>query len=275
MHIGLDDFAFLPKVRDPVKRASEPPSERCLRAAVDEARAWGAQLLVVKGDLTQDGTIEQATLAARLIGDLPSLVLVGNHERRREADDLTAVFGEALVDDVRVLDVPGARIVVFDSTHRRGHRGTYDHHADVVLDAVADAGTPTIVLTHHQPAPLPFTPYWPPGVPSHQAAHFFDRLAGADPRVLVSTGHTHRHRRHDHGPVVITEVGSTQPHPGTWAGYVVHEGGVRQVVRRVAAPDAIAWTEATRRGVLGIWARWSVGTLDARCFSHTWPARPR
>ena len=41
--------------------------------------------------------------------------------------------------------------------------------------------------------------------------------------------------------------------PGTWAGYAVHEGGIRQVVRRVAAPDAIAWTDRTRHGLGGMW----------------------
>jgi hypothetical protein len=70
--------------------------------------------------------------------------------------------------------------------------------------------------------------------------------------------------------MVITEVGSPQHYPGTWAGYVVHEGGIRQVVRRVAAPDAIAWTEQTRRSVLGVWARWSPGRIQDRCFSIAW-----
>ena len=60
---------------------------------------------------------------------------------------------------------------------------------------------------------------------------------------------------------------------GTWAGYVVHEGGIRQVVRRVAAPAAIRWTEETKRALLGVWGRWSPGRLDDRCLSHTWPAR--
>jgi hypothetical protein len=43
----------------------------------------------------------------------------------------------------------------------------------------------------------------------------------------------------------VTEVGSPKDYPGTWAGYVVHEGGIRQVVRRVAAPEVIRWTEST------------------------------
>lgn len=271
VHIGLDTFGFLPKVRDPVKGASEPPSERCLRAAVTEARAWGAQLLVVKGDLTQKGTIAEATRAARIIGDMPVLVIVGNHEVKYSHEDVGVAFPGTLVPDVRVHDVPGARLVLFDSTVPGSHTGTYAMHADEVVDAIGTARGPAILLTHHHPQPLPIAHHWPPGVPSPAARRFFDAVVNANRRVFMSTGHTHRHRRHDHGPLVITEVGSPQHYPGTWAGYVVHEGGIRQVVRRVAAPDAIAWTEETRRSVLRVWARWSPGKLPERCFSHPWP----
>ena len=272
VHVGLEHFAFLPTVHDPLRGTPgiEPPSIRCLRAAVDEARAWGAQLLVVKGDLTQHGHVDEARRAMEAIGDVPVLVLRGNHEHQRSADDLLPVFGDAAVQGVRTHDVPGARIVVFDSTVPGHHRGSYDLHADDVVDAIAGAG-PSILLTHHHPQPLRIAHHWPPGIRSDEAARFFDRVVAANPRVFMSTGHTHRHRRHEHGRLVITEVGSTQHFPGTWAGYAVHEGGVRQVVRRVAAPAAIAWTEATRRGVAGVWARWSVGRLEDRSFSITWP----
>jgi hypothetical protein len=139
-----------------------------------------------------------------------------------------------------------------------------------VPDAVGDADGPAMILTHHPPMPLAVPWFWPPGVPSPEANRFLDRVAHANPRVWLTAGHTHRHRRHQRGTIVITEVGSTHDYPGTWAGYVVHEGGVRQVVRRVAAPDAIVWTEATRRTVGGAWGRWSPGRISDRSFSHTW-----
>ena len=270
VHIGLDEFGFLPKVKDPVRDAAEPPSERCLRAAVDEARAWGAQLLVVKGDLTEEGTIAEARRAQAIFGSMRVEVLVGNHEVKDTEEDIGEVFGDALVRDVRVHDIPGARLVIFDSTIARSHMGSYDLHADAVVAAVGAASGPAVLLTHHHPQPLPIPHHWPPGVPSHRASRFLDRVVRANPRTFMSTGHTHRHRRRRHGPLVITEVGSTQHFPGTWAGYVVHEGGIVQVVRRVAAPDALAWTEATRRSVMGVWARWSPGRLEERCFSHRW-----
>lgn len=275
IHIGLEHFGFLPKVHDPLD-LPDPPSVRCLRAAVTEAAAWGASLLVAKGDITQQGTIEQGEIAVSLLtaSDMRVEAFAGNHEVRSSVESLAPVFIAGGVpytqDGVRVVDVPGIRIVMFDSTIPSRHVGTYARFADDVVDAVAEADGPALVLTHHHPQPLPLLHHWPPGVPSPEANRFFDRVVRANRNVLMSTGHTHRHRRHDHGPMVITEVGSPQHFPGTWAGYVVHEGGIRQVVRRVAAPDAIAWTEETRRSVGRIWARWSPGRIQDRCFSINW-----
>lgn len=274
-HIGMNGFGFWPLIRDPLA-LDEPPPERCLRAAIAEARAWGAQLVVAKGDMTQHGTVEEGERVVALLRDcgMPVDAYVGNHEVQEGAEALGPLFasaGIALVqDDVRVRDVPGLRLVVFDSTVPTRHVGTYDAHADEVVAAAGEAGTPVMVLTHHPPMMLPFPWFWPPGVPSPEANRFLDRLGRANPSTFLTSGHTHRHRRRHRGPVVITEVGSTHDFPGTWAGYVVHEGGIRQVVRRIAAPDAIAWTEATRRTVFGAWGRWSPGRIGDRCFSHAW-----
>jgi hypothetical protein len=113
---------------------------------------------------------------------------------------------------------------------------------------------------------------YPPGVPAGQARPFLDAVAAANPATVIAVGHSHRHRRHRHGLLVVTEIGATMHYPGTWAGYAVHEGGIRQVVRRVAAPAAIAWTERTKRALGGVWGLWAPGRREARCFSHTWPA---
>ena len=60
-------------------------------------------------------------------------------------------------------------------------------------------------------------------------------------------------------------------YPGTWAGYLVYEGGIVQTVRRIMDPAALAWTERTRRNAMGAWGRWSPGRLTDRSFSHPWP----
>ena len=59
-------------------------------------------------------------------------------------------------------------------------------------------------------------------------------------------------------------------YPGVWAGYVVHDGGIVQTVRRVAEPSAMAWTEHSARAMGGIYRYWTPGRLDDRCFSLNW-----
>lgn len=72
------------------------------------------------------------------------------------------------------------------------------------------------------------------------------------------------------GGVTVAEVGSTKDYPGQWAGYSVYEGGIRQVVRRVERPDAIAWTEMTARAIGGVWKWWSPGRMEDRCWTIRW-----
>jgi hypothetical protein len=125
-------------------------------------------------------------------------------------------------------------------------------------------------MLHHQLTTAPVTTYPPPGVPAAEARRFLDEVAAAQPRTIVTSGHTHRHRARRHGPLVVTEVGSPKDYPGTWAGYLVYEGGIVQTVRRVMAPDAIRWTQRTARMFGGAWGRWSPGRLGDRCLSQRW-----
>ena len=123
---------------------------------------------------------------------------------------------------------------------------------------------------HHQLQPHHVTEGWPWGVPRHESMRFLDAVGAAHPDTLVTSGHTHRHRRWRRGPVTVTQTGSTKDFPGVWAGYVVHEDGIRQVVRRVARRDCIAWTERTAAAVGGLWSVIAPGRLSSRCFNLTW-----
>ncbi len=169
-------------------------------------------------------------------------------------------------------DESGVRIVAVDTTRPDSRSGRIAHLADEVVDTVAASPAPC----RGDPAPPADDQpgahrTCPSASPGREADPFLDALGRAIPATLVTSGHTHRHRRRHHGPVVVTEVGSTKDYPGTWAGYVVHEGGIRQVVRRVAAPDVLAWTDRTAAAAFGAWGRWSPGRLADRCFSHRWP----
>lgn len=261
---------------------------------MDEIEAWGAQLLVAKGDLTDSGRLADwdqfADITARR--GFPVLAIPGNHDtwepgrsmvhplRRPPVDTsqaprLSPRQGLARLgqshDPIVVRDEPGLRIVAVDTTRPDSRAGRIAHLADDVVDTVAASPAPAVVILHHQLMTSPVPTHLPIGIAQTEADPFLDALSQAHPASLVTSGHTHRHRCRHHGPVVITEVGSTKDYPGTWAGYVVHPGGIRQVVRRVGTPDVLAWTDRSAAAAFGAWGRWSPGRLSDRCFSHRWP----
>lgn len=278
LHLGMVRWGFLKTMAEDRGIHEEPPAVRAADAAAAEARRWGAELLVVKGDLAHHRIPEHLALAERFLDgleDLPVVLLPGNHDvDERSQLPLPATLGRhqrPVVRGVDHVDLPGVRIIGGDTTVPGRGPGTVGRIGRELIERVGDADGPVAVFLHHQLQRHRVPTYWPPGIGGAEAGPFLDRLAAANPRTLVSTGHTHRNRSRRHGPVLVTEVGSTKDWPGVWAGYAVHEGGIRQVVRRTQAPSVIAWTEYSRRAVLGLWARWSPGPLDQRCLTHPWP----
>ena len=178
-------------------------------------------------------------------------------------------MGLHLVDGVEHVDRDGVRILMADVTRPGTDWGTASPVADDIVAGARFDG-PVFVALHQQPMRFRIPTYLPPGIPGPEARPMLEAVGRTNPRVLVSSGHTHRHRRHVVGGVTATEVGSTKDFPGTWAGYHVHEGGIVQVVRRIAEPSCIRWTDHTRRAAGGIWGWWAPGRLDDRCFSLTW-----
>jgi 3',5'-cyclic-AMP phosphodiesterase len=290
IHIGEGRFGVGGRIRQGSELGG-PSALLCLQAAVAEATAWGAELIVARGDLTDDSLPSQFDLAARTLSGtgLPAFGVLGNHDVRHHADGvaLSAPGGLTVTDDVAYHDMPGIRLVFAHSSLTTDHRGDLPP-ARMARIAELCAGSPpapeargggvggggpgggqgvAAVVLHH---PLArhgrwFSPY-PPGVPKDQSANFVALLLGANPRTVVLAGHRHRNRRFEVGGITVAEVGSTKDYPGSWAGYAVHEGGIRQVVRRVAAAPAQAWTEVTGRSLGGQWARWTPGRLTDRCW---------
>jgi len=275
VHLGSHATGYLRTIAE----KPEPPvphPERCARAALAEARAWGADELVVKGDLVDRSTPESWAVAADVLGTLgvPVSLVPGNHEWARWGDGdpvgTAAAHGLVLTSHVGHHDRPGLRVVLVDSAVIGQDAGRVDHVAEEVADLAAGAGHPVLVAMHHQPTRWAAPTYPPAGIPGPEARPFLDALAAANPHSFVTAGHTHRHRRRHHGPVTITEVGSTKDFPGTWAAYEVFEGGIVQSVRRIAEPSCIRWTDHTRRAALWAWQAWAPGRLDDRCFTRSW-----
>lgn len=279
LHVGERGFGYFKTIRERLEPDVPTYSERATEAAFAEAAAWRAQLMVVKGDITNRGEIDEWSRAGRVLATapLPAVVVPGNHDvnRLRAIDpaDALGAGGPPVASPLAVRDLPGLRVVAVDSTVVDRHEGRVSHLQDEVADALADAaraGCAALVCLHHQPHWVRLPATWPPGVPREESDQFLDRLGQANPRTVVTSGHTHRNRRHQRGPVTATTVGSVKDYPGTWAGYVVHEGGLRQVVRRVARPDVIAWTERSGDCVGGLYRWWTPGPLAARCFTLRW-----
>jgi predicted phosphodiesterase len=276
LHIGEHGWGHWPRLHyDGPGRHGH--SMVCTAAALDEAQRWGADLIVVKGDLVHHCRRREYDLLAPLLAScrVPLVLLPGNHDGGNHHEDdavaCLASHGLRLIDDIEVVDLPGLRVVAVSSVWPRHDRGRLMWRWPAIEEALRSAAGACLVATHHylMPRVVPTSP--PPGVLFPQSRRFAAHVAAANPASLITAGHSHRHRRRAHGPVVITEVGSVKDHPGTWAGYLVYEGGIVQVVRRVAAPDALRWTERTAVAAFGVWGRYSPGTLADRSFSHTWP----
>lgn len=282
LHLGAVHWGALRSMRehpDEAARHGEPHPYRCASAAVTEAVAWGAELLVIKGDAVHHERPAHFEMLGRLVDafpDLPMLLVPGNHDvdgRPGTIPETVGRRGLAYTRDTDVHDLAGLRVVAADTTIPEQGSGTIERVADRVLERFGADDRPGFLAIHHQLQPHRIPRHWPAGITGPEATPFLDRLDRFDRPIVVSSGHTHRNRSRRHGDVLITEVASTKDWPGVWAGYAVHDGGIRQVVRRVMTPDAIGWTEYSRDALLGLWSYWSPGPMEQRCISHPWPGR--
>lgn len=254
---------------------------RCARAAIAEAIAWGADLLIVKGDAAHHQSASDYELVGRLLDEfdqLPVVLVPGNHDVDGRTDDpvpaKVGARGIPFVRDAVAEDLPGVRIIAADTTVPGSGAGSVVRIGSQIVDLATETDGPYLLAIHHHLQPYRYPAIYPVGVPTPESTDLLTALTAGNPRGLITSGHTHRNRSRQHGPLITTEVGSTRDWPGVWAGYAIHEGGIRQVVKRAAAPDAIAWHEYSRRALLGWWGTWAAGRLRHRCFTHPWPSRP-
>ncbi|MGH9056257.1 MAG: metallophosphoesterase family protein [Acidimicrobiales bacterium] len=280
-HLGERNLGALKVLHDPRPRPAGlmPYPERCARAAVSECVEWGAELLAVKGDLTAEARASEAEVAVDMLRSAGVRVeaVLGNHDVRGPVDVAAALAARGIPGGTRprAVDLPGVRLVMGHSPvpHQHGGRVSEDD-AHRLAELAGAASGPAVVVLHHPPMRWRFETKYPPSIGHRDSTVLTEALAGANPAVLILAGHTHRNRFYRVGGVPVAEVGATKDYPGQWAGYAVHEGGIRQVVYRIALPEAIAWTEMTRRAIGGLWGLWGPGRLSDRCWTLEWPFRP-
>lgn len=284
LHLGARSFGHRGTI---VERPppTVPHPRRCAQAGLDEAVGWGAERVVVKGDVTNAGVADHWRQYATMVAGcaVPVDAVAGNHDNAHPlvpysltAHNAALAFDLSIAEPMLVRDLPGLRLVLADSTLPGRNTGSLGPTTDDVLDAVAQADPAggVLLVLHHHLQPHRLAEGWPLGISHGESISLMDRLGRAHPHVVVTSGHTHRHRRWGHAGVVATQVGATKDFPGVWAGYTVYDGGLRQTVRRIARPDCLAWTDHTRRAALGLWGHIAIGRLDARCFNVAWSVTP-
>ena len=249
---------------------AEPYPEVMNAGAIAEIRALDPDAVLVKGDLTDRGTEAeyQAFLDAYTQLGARMHHVRGNHDAM--VSDRIAANAPCTVD------LPGVTLAVLDTVRPGVEHGRITGDQIEWLDDVAAASTtPVLVFGHHHP--------WDPSS-TERSDHYF----GINPddsealcRVIARrasiggyfAGHTHRNRvRHFESArrVPIVEIACVKDYPGAWAEYRVHEGGYTQLVRRIATPAAMAWTEQTRHMFAGLYRDYALGRQSDRSFTASW-----
>ena len=246
----------------------EPPYPEVMnRGAVEEMAAIDPAAVLVKGDLTARGSREEydafLSFYEPAFGDRLHHVR-GNHD---------AYAGEDFAANAPLaVDLPGVRLAMLDTVIPAHHTGQVTpDQLEWLDDIAADSDRPVLVFGHHH--------VWSPDSRSREATYFginpddSDRLVEVVARrssiLGYFAGHTHRNRVRRFAAtdaVPWVEVACVKDFPGAWAEYRVFEGGVLQVHRRISTPSALEWTEKTRGMFGGMYAEYSFGTIDDRCF---------
>ena len=274
LHFGERRFGRWPRIRPGAewRDAAEPYPVVCTRAAVREAIAWGAQLIVVKGDLTdEDYDDEYDSLGAVLAAvPVPVVVIPGNHDGGdRSNGDGVAVLarhGIEMTTGVRVVDVPGLRVVVASSRSegrapRQPHAAApRDHRRSVGGARRSDARDASPALPHgyhhdlaagdHRPrraAPVARRRERASGDPDHRRAH------APKPAARLPGHADHRGRITEGLPGSVGRLRRARRwHPSGRAAYLRPDGDVldRTVRRHAHGLVALLVEGKSRRSVL-------------------------
>ena len=250
----------------------DPPYPSVMNAAViEEMRALAPDAVVVKGDLTARGTVDEYESFLAAYGTLGATMhhVRGNHDAM--VDATMAIEGAPYA-----VRIGGVTLAVLDTVIPGTDAGQLTREQARWLDDLAgDTPGPVLVFGHHPCFDVEHgirtgRPYF--GIQPDDSEALVDVVARHDNLVGYFAGHTHRNRvrRFDRARrVPFGEIGCTKDYPGAWAEYRVYEGGYTQVMRRVTASDAFAWAERTRGLYEGVYRDYALGPLEHRCFTES------
>jgi len=242
----------------------EPPYPELMNGAVvDEMLALDPDVVVVKGDLTDTGRTEEYEAFLACYGRLGARMhhVRGNHDAMRDPELARQGAPYAVT-------LEGVTLAVLDTAVPGRVGGALDAAQRGWLDDLAAATTGPVLVFAHHPAWNHDPSY---GLPADDHAALLALFARRENIVGYLAGHTHTNHvvRDPRGRgVPCVEVASAKDYPGAWAEYRIHEGGYTQVMRRVAAPAARAWSERARHMIQGIYRDLVLGSVDDRCFTQ-------
>jgi predicted phosphodiesterase len=266
-HLGDEDIG-------PIFRsgAGEPPYPEVMNdAVIAEMQELDPDVVIVKGDLTNLGTVEEYGAFLAAYGRLGERMhhVRGNHDAMIDPDLVRERAPYAIEAD-------GITLAVLDTVRPGTDAGqlTADQ-LEWLDDLAATATAPLLVFAHHHLWDLDADHRSPGyfGVNSDDSEALAAVVARRESIGGYFAGHTHRNRVRRYArvrDVPFVEVGCTKDFPGAWAEYRIYEGGYTQVVRRASSPAALAWAEKTRAMFAGLYHDYAIGGLDERCFSYAW-----
>lgn len=260
---GVDEWATFS-----VGAGEDPYPETMNAGALTDISSWSPDAVVVKGDLTSNGTQEEYDRFLDVYGTAFGERLLhvrGNHESFHRLDVAAWPTQE------RVL--PGVVLALLDTSRDETVNGHLSAEQLEWLDELgARADRPVLVFGHH--------PVWNPaeeprhdrtfGIVPDDTEALAEVMARRSRLLGYFAGHTHRNRvvqLPGSGDVPYVEVACVKDYPGSWAEYRVYEGLVLQVHRRISTPAALAWSERTRGMFGGTYAAYARGRLAERCFA--------
>ena len=244
-----------------------PYPETMNGGAIAEIRAFDPDLVVVKGDLTANGVLEEIEIFERFyrgaFGD-DLLWVRGNHESYHHLDYQAVPFQERTL--------PGVTVALLDTARDGLTNGRVSAEQLDALDELgARADRPVLVMGHHH--------VWNPDATTRSSDYFgivpddsdalIEVFARRSRLVGYFAGHTHRNRVRRFpatGRRPWVEVSCVKDYPGAWAEYRVYEGGIVQVFRRISEPDALVWSERTKAMFAGLYHDYAFGAVEDRNF---------
>ncbi len=238
-------------------------------AAVAEIMELDPDAVVVKGDLTDRGTRKQYEAFLATYGALGDRLhwVRGNHDAIEDPE--LGVQGAPYA-----VELTGVTLAVLDTTVPGLVGGALSAEQIEWLDALALSATvPVLVFGHHPAWNLDTKRVVDPDyvIARDDTGRLLDVVKRRERIVGYFAGHTHTNRVRRYARarnVPFVEVACGKDYPGVWAEYRVYEGGYTQVVRRIGAPDAMAWSERCRTMIQGIYRDLVLGRIGDRCFSE-------